>query len=150
MAVLIFPTILNVAYRQAMSLLRTDLVQIAETARKSPGIIPDIAAALAVLTAKLGVTLPAAGTPGQPTGLSAINTATSGQVDLNFAAGVNSNSFEWARSVDGGTTFSAWTALPANRLVSGLTLVSSIFRVRGVSVSGQGVASANSVAITIT
>jgi hypothetical protein len=149
LAILTFPSLIQSAYRNAISFLRTDLTAIAETARKSPGIIPDIAAALAVLTANLGVTLPAAGVPGQPTGL-VLGSGGTGTVNVVFVSGVNTASHEYATSIDGGTVFGAWTALPALRRVTGIAAGSTIFRVRGLNAAGlQGTTSANSAALVV-
>lgn len=151
MAKLTFPGLLNTAYRNALSLIRTDLVTIAETARKSPGIIPDIAAALAVLTANLGVTLAAAGTPGIPTSQSAVLNG-AGNVILLFAGGANTTSFEYRKSTDGatGVAFGAWTALPATRALTGFEAGAAVFQVRGINAGANGAASENTASVTIT
>lgn len=150
MAKLTFPALIATAYAAAVSQFRTDLTRFAETARKSPGVIPDLAANLAVLTANLGVSLAPAGTPGQPTTQSAVLNGT-GNVILLFAGGVNTASFEYRKSTDGatGAAFGAWTALPATRALTGLAAGAAVFQIRGVNAGANGAASANTASVTI-
>ncbi len=148
MAKLTFANPLVNTYAGAISKMRTVLTEWAEIARKSPAIIPDQAAALAVLTANLGVTLPAAGTPGQPTSLSAVLDGTGAAV-LLFAGGINTATYEYAVGVS--ASYGAWLPLAANRRVTGVTAGSTTFKVRGKNAAGTaGVESAPSVAVTIT
>lgn len=150
MAKLTFPALIASAYSSAVSRLRTHLTDFAETARKSPGIIPDFAAQLAVLTANLGVTLAPAGTPGIPTSQSAVLNG-AGNVILLFAGGINTASFEYRKSTDGatGAAFGSWTALPATRALTGLSAGAAVFQIRGVNAGANGTGSANTASVTI-
>ena len=151
MAKLTFPSSTVSAYRKGISEFRTSLAKIASWCEKSPGAIVDVASTLAVLTAKLGVTLPAAGTPGQPTSAAAVVNGTGGVV-FPFVAGANSASFQYRKSTDGatGVAFAAWTALPSNRALTGQTAGAAVFQLRGVNAAALvGVQSANTAAITI-
>lgn len=150
-AKLTFPTLIASVYSKAISELRSDLILLAEKARKSPGIIPDFVASLSVLTANLGVSLPEAGVPGQPTSASAVLNGAGGVIFL-FSKGANTTSLEYRKSTDGavGATFGAWTALPSNRALTGQAAGAAVFQLRGVNASGQGVASANTASVTIT
>jgi hypothetical protein len=147
MAKITFTALTVAAYSLGISKLRTALSDIASWVEKSPAAVTDVANQLGDLTAYIGVTLPAAGTPGQPTSLSAIANGATGAV-LLFAGGANTTSYEYALNKDAGG-YGAWTALPSNRAIAALTAGSHVFKVRGVNAGANGVESAAAAALVL-